>query len=70
MDEIRIANCRGKKPVINDIAKMIKKLDELNIELNDCKAKGLLNKSRDMLYEIVNDSGYFLSPTYTLLIKR
>jgi len=70
MDEIRIANYRGKKPVINDIAKMIKKLDELNIELNDCKAKGLLNKSRDMLYEIVNDSGYFLSPTYTLLIKR
>jgi hypothetical protein len=70
MDKIRIANCRGKKPVINDIAKMIKKLDELNIELNDCKAKELLNKTRDMLYEIVVDSGYFLSPTYTLLIKR
>lgn len=35
----KVANCRGKKPIIRDLTKIVKKLAELQIELNNCKGK-------------------------------
>lgn len=51
--ELKIANCRGKKPVIKDITKAREILRSLMVELNPCEGKDLLKDAEYNLTKIL-----------------
>lgn len=51
-----IANCRGSKPVIRELKKCTTKIDDLLIEINQCKGKNKLVMVRDILFKILEDN--------------
>ena len=53
MKKIKIANCRGKKPVINDICKALNLLANTEFEMNTCELKRILNDSRQAIAKIL-----------------
>ena len=56
INELKIANCRGKKPVINDIKKAYKIINALLIEINPCEGLELLKKADIALYQLIKDN--------------
>ena len=66
---MRVANIRGKKPILNDIKNIILKLDFLTVELNDCKPKTILKNARHEMFSIIANEGYRIGKT-DRLIKR
>ena len=53
---LKIANSRGKKPVINDIDKARKIISNLMVEINPCDGKDSLKRVDDILYRIVQSN--------------
>lgn len=49
----KIANCRGKKPVIRDIIKAIKLLAGVKHELNECEGKARIQTAINGLENIL-----------------
>ena len=68
-EHLKIANCRGKKPVLNDIKNCISTLDNLFFEMNACDARFTLILARAMLYDIIDKEGYHISNTNRLIKK-
>jgi hypothetical protein len=54
--ELKIANCRGKKPVLRDIKKARDIISGLLIEINDCKAKTKLKEIDSTLWAIMHEN--------------
>jgi len=54
--KLEIANCRGKKPVINVIKKACKSLNDIMIEINDCEGKAKLEEAENILWWILKDN--------------
>ena len=63
---LKVANCRGKKAVLRDIVKSIKLIDQLFRECNDSLWKKKLNKSRNLLYDIIHKEGFIIGVNYKL----
>jgi len=55
-NQLSIANCRGKKPVINVIKKAKTMLEDLLIEINPCEGKQTLKESIQALNKILKDN--------------
>lgn len=53
---LRVANCRGKKPVLRDIKKARDIISGLLIELNPSEGKDGLKKCDSILLDILNDN--------------
>ena len=51
-DFFQVTNCRGKKPVLNDIKNAYLTLSAIQVELNDCEAKEHLKSALIELYII------------------
>lgn len=43
---LQVANCIGKKPILNNMARMIRILDEINIQLNYSNERMVLSQMR------------------------
>ena len=69
-DFMRIANCRGKMPVLNDIKNAYMTLSKISVELNDCPAKVLLEESKDRLWVIIDGEGYEINHNNRLVKKK
>jgi len=53
----KIANCRGKNPVIRDIVKAIRLLSNARFELNDCKGKKTIDHvTHQLIKDLRNDN--------------
>lgn len=50
-----VANCRGKKPIITDVKKTIRILSSLKQELNDCKAKRMIDGAEFILTAMLKE---------------
>jgi sigma54-dependent transcription regulator len=70
MENLKIANCRGLKPVLNDIAKAIKLLDTVYLEVNSCKPKINISQARKKLFDVISNEGYEFSNTGRLIKKE
>lgn len=53
---LKIANCRGKKPVIRSIEKCAKELEGLLSEINPCTGKSELREIANKLYVIAEQN--------------
>lgn len=54
--KLKIANCRGPKPVIRTIKSCRTKLQDLLIEINGCPGEKKLREAIDILWEILEDN--------------
>lgn len=63
---LKVANCRGKKAVLRNIAKSIKLLDQFFRECNDSLGKNKIDKSRNLLYDIIHKEGFIIGTNYKL----
>jgi len=54
--KLRIANCRGLKPVLTDIKKARTILQNIGIEINGCPAKDAIDKCTSLLWDILEDN--------------
>lgn len=63
---LKVANCRGKKAVLRDIAKSIKLLDQIFREYNDSLGKNKIDKSINLLYDIIHKEGFIIGTNYKL----
>ena len=54
--ELRIANCRGKKPVITDIKKARNLLQNVLIELNSSEGERAIRKCTSLLWDILENN--------------
>ena len=70
MEKLKVANYRGKKPILNDIAKAIKILDKISIEINSGESRTELYKVRNKLFSIISNEGYEFSKTERLIKKK
>ena len=52
--KLKIANSRGRKPVITDIKKAYKLIDNLLVEINPCMGKSELQTVSIILFRILN----------------
>ena len=57
---LKVANCRGKKPVLNDIKRAYMILSGISFEINTCPAQSRLRKAQDELFEIIEQEGYYI----------
>lgn len=57
---LKVTNCRGKKAVLRDIVKSIKLIDQLFRECNYSQGKKKLNKSRNLLYDIIHKEDFII----------
>ncbi len=55
-NHLRIANSRGRKPVIRDIKKARNILNDLMVELNDSKGRDNLENCIAILWDILEDN--------------
>jgi hypothetical protein len=55
-NKLKIANCRGSKPVIREIRKCRTKLQNLLIEINECSGKKKIEIVIDLLLEILEEN--------------
>lgn len=53
---LKVANCRGKKPVLKTIEKARNMLQDLMIEINPCEGKEALKEVDSILKEILRDN--------------
>lgn len=57
MEKIKIANCRGKRPVINDICRCLRTLSINEFEMNRCELRTIISDFRSKVEKIlVNDN--------------
>lgn len=63
---LKVTNCRGKKAVLRDIVKSIKLIDQLFRECNYSQGKKKLNKSRNLLYDIIHKEDFIIGINYKL----
>jgi hypothetical protein len=56
LNNLKIANSRGKKPVVKDIEKARGLIANLMIELNPCDAKEKLKVVDKILWDIIHDN--------------
>ncbi|MFX0183347.1 MAG: hypothetical protein ACFE95_09735 [Candidatus Hodarchaeota archaeon] len=52
-NKIRIANCRGKQPVITDIKKVLNILAGVEFEMNYCELRTIISNFRDKMATIL-----------------
>lgn len=50
---LQIANCRGKKPVINALKKHSIAINDLLIEMNSCEGRELIREATNILYKVL-----------------
>lgn len=60
MDKLRIANCRGVKPVLNDINKARIILGTVSVELNSCEAREYLKEAERLLTKVIECSNEYV----------
>lgn len=53
---LKIANSRGKKPVLADIKKAMQIIRTIYAEINPCEAKSALNECDKLLWYIIRDN--------------
>jgi len=67
---IIIANCRGKKAVLNDIKNAYMTLSSVSVEFNSCQALTTLNDAKEKLWEVIDGSGYYINNKNRLIQKH
>jgi hypothetical protein len=70
MKILEIANCRGKKPVLNDIKKSMMILSSISIEINECEGANRLKRAQELLWSVLDDEGYYVNNKNRLMKKK
>jgi len=66
---LKVANCRGKMPVLNDVKRAMLILDDISIELNETVESRKISQARDLLFSVIDSEGYMLSGSHRLIKK-